>query len=140
MDLKLEDILVMMEKAKSLDLDCFEYQDKDVRMKIRGSKKMRAAGLPEHMLQNTTEENTEEKNTAHAVKAPMVGTFYAAPAEGAEPFVAVGDTVKKGQIIGIIEAMKLMNEIEADADGTVREILVSNESMVEYGQPLILIS
>lgn len=73
------------------------------------------------------------------VESPMVGTFYAAPSEGAEPFVSVGKNVKKGQIIGIIEAMKLMNEIEATADGIVEEILVENETLVEFGQPLLKI-
>jgi acetyl-CoA carboxylase biotin carboxyl carrier protein len=71
------------------------------------------------------------------VKAPLVGTFYVAPGEGKAPFVKVGDTVKKGQIIGIIEAMKLMNEIESDADGVVAEVLAENGKMVEYGAPLI---
>ena len=69
----------------------------------------------------------------------MVGTFYAAPSEGAEPFVSVGDKVKKGQVIGIIEAMKLMNEIEAGEDGIVEEILVENEQLVEFGQSLLKI-
>ena len=70
----------------------------------------------------------------------MVGTFYCAPAEDKEPYVKVGDTVKKGQTIGIVEAMKLMNEIESEYEGTVREILVTNGQMVEYGQPLVRIS
>ena len=69
----------------------------------------------------------------------MVGTFYAAPSEDAEPFVKAGDIVKKGQTIGLIEAMKLMNEINADCSGVVEAIMVENEQMVEYGQPLIRI-
>lgn len=68
------------------------------------------------------------------------GTFYAAPAEDAAPYVAVGDTVKKGQTVAIVEAMKLMNDIESDFDGTVAEILVENGEMVEYGQPLFRIA
>ena len=74
------------------------------------------------------------------VKSPLVGTFYAAPAEDAAPYVAVGDTVKKGQTVAIVEAMKLMNDIESDFDGTVAEILVENGEMVEYGQPLFRIA
>ena len=66
----------------------------------------------------------------------MVGTFYAAPAEDAEPFVAVGDTVKKGQTLAIVEAMKLMNEIESEYDGVIEEVLVENGRPVEYNQPL----
>lgn len=76
---------------------------------------------------------------AHVVKAPLVGTFYEASSEGAKPFVQVGDVVKKGQVLGIIEAMKLMNEIECETDGTVEEVLVKNQEMVEYGQPLFRI-
>ncbi len=72
----------------------------------------------------------------HIVKAPMVGTFYRSSSPSAKPFVEVGDTVKKGQPICIIEAMKLMNEIEADHDGVVKAILVENGQPVEYGEPL----
>ena len=93
---------------------------------------------------------TEEKEAAQAaesaapagniVKSPLVGTFYAAPAEDAEPFVKVGDSVKEGQVLAIVEAMKLMNEIESDFTGTVKEILVENGQGVEFGQPLFVIS
>ncbi len=72
----------------------------------------------------------------HILKSPMVGTFYEAPSPGAPPFIAVGDTVKEGQVLCIIEAMKLMNEIEADASGEIVKILVSNGAPVEYGMPL----
>ena len=77
--------------------------------------------------------------TGNTVKSPLVGTFYAAPAEDAESFVKVGDRVEKGQTLGIVEAMKLMNEIESDYSGTVAEILVNNQEGVEYGQPLFRI-
>ena len=75
----------------------------------------------------------------HVVTSPMVGTFYRAPSPGAEPFVQVGDTVKEGQTICIIEAMKLLNEIESDKSGVVKEILVDNGQAVEYGQPLFVV-
>jgi len=75
----------------------------------------------------------------HVVKAPMVGTFYRSPSPDAKVFVEVGQAVKEGQTICIIEAMKLMNEIEADASGTVKAILVENGQPVEYGQPLFII-
>ena len=74
------------------------------------------------------------------VKSPLVGTFYAAPAEDADPFVSVGDQVKKGQTLAIVDAMKLMNEIESDFDGKVAEIYVENGQAVEYGQPLFRIA
>ena len=75
----------------------------------------------------------------HVVKAPMVGTFYRTPSPDAKPFVEVGQTVKEGQTICIIEAMKLMNEIETDASGVVKAILVENGQPVEYGQALFII-
>lgn len=73
------------------------------------------------------------------IHSPLVGTFYNTPSPDAPPFVSVGDTVKKGQVLAIVEAMKLMNEIESEYDGVVEEILADNESMVEYGQPLFRI-
>jgi acetyl-CoA carboxylase biotin carboxyl carrier protein len=75
----------------------------------------------------------------HAVKSPMVGTFYRAPSPEAKPFVSVGDAVKEGQTVCVIEAMKLMNEIEADASGVIKAILVENGQPVEYGQALFII-
>lgn len=75
----------------------------------------------------------------NVVTSPLVGTFYNASSPEAEPFVKVGDTVKKGQVLGIIEAMKLMNEIECEFDGVVEAILVNNEDVVEFGQPLFRI-
>jgi acetyl-CoA carboxylase biotin carboxyl carrier protein len=82
---------------------------------------------------------TPEAPRGHVLKAPMVGTFYRAASPGAKPFVEVGDTVKSGQTVCIIEAMKLMNEIEADKDGVVKQILVENGAPVEYGEPLLVI-
>ena len=72
----------------------------------------------------------------HYVKSPIVGTFYESPSPGAPPFIKVGDTVTDGQVLCIIEAMKLMNEIESDAAGEIVKVLVSNGQPVEYGQPL----
>jgi acetyl-CoA carboxylase biotin carboxyl carrier protein len=75
----------------------------------------------------------------HQLKSPMVGTFYRAPSPGAPPFIEVGQQVTKGQTLCIIEAMKLLNEIESDATGTVKAVLVENGQPVEYGQPLFTI-
>lgn len=75
----------------------------------------------------------------HVVKSPMVGTFYAASAPGKPPYVAVGSPVKQGDTLCIIEAMKLMNEIEADISGVIKQVLVENGQPVEYGQPLFII-
>ena len=76
---------------------------------------------------------------AKTINSPLVGTFYAAPSEDAKPFVKVGDRVKKGQIVAIVEAMKLMNEIEAECDGVITEILVENATGVEYGEALFVV-
>ncbi|WP_020650483.1 acetyl-CoA carboxylase biotin carboxyl carrier protein [Solimonas variicoloris] len=75
----------------------------------------------------------------HIVKAPMVGTFYRAPSPGAKPFVEIGQTVKAGQVLCIIEAMKMLNQIEADKAGVVVEVLAENEKPVEFDQPLFAI-
>ena len=75
----------------------------------------------------------------HVVKSPMVGTFYRSPSPDAKPFVEVGGTVKEGETVCVIEAMKLMNEIEADFSGTIKAILVENGQPVEYGQALFVI-
>ncbi|MGC8759328.1 MAG: acetyl-CoA carboxylase biotin carboxyl carrier protein [Bryobacteraceae bacterium] len=77
--------------------------------------------------------------TLHPVKSPIVGTFYEAPAPGAEPFVKVGDVVRPGQVLCIIESMKLMNEIEAEISGTIVKRLVENGQPVEYGEVLFLV-
>ena len=87
----------------------------------------------------TFQEAEETILSGNVVKSPLVGTFYNASSPDAEAFVKVGDTVKKGQVLGIVEAMKLMNEIESEFDGTVEQILVENEEVVEYGQPLFVI-
>ena len=81
----------------------------------------------------------EAGQEGHVVKAPMVGTFYRSASPDAKPFVEVGQTIKEGQTICIIKAMKLMNEIEADASGVVKAILVENGQPVEYGQPLFIL-
>ena len=81
-----------------------------------------------------------QKPAGKSIKAPLVGTFYAAPSPDQPPFVQVGDTVKKGDVLMIIESMKLMNEVTSDVDGVVQEILVKNGDAVEYDQPLMILS
>jgi acetyl-CoA carboxylase biotin carboxyl carrier protein len=92
-----------------------------------------------HTPPATGTEAVEEEANHKKLVSPMVGTFYAQPSPDKPPFVKVGDKVKKGQTICIIEAMKLMNEIESEQDGEIVKILVNNEDMVEFGQPLFLI-
>ena len=98
-----------------------------------------AAPAPEAKPSAAAPAAAETSPEGHVVKSPMVGTFYRAASPDAKPFVEVGEVVKEGQTICIVEAMKLMNEIEADASGTVKAILVENGQPVEYGQPLFVI-
>ena len=97
-----------------------------------------AAAAPVAVAAPTATEPTPGEQ-GHIVKSPMVGTFYRAPSPEAKPFVTVGDTIKEGQTVCVIEAMKLMNEIEADAAGVVKAVLVENGQPVEYGQALFII-
>lgn len=86
-----------------------------------------------------TQIKEETKKKYHVIKSPLVGTFYRSPSPGAPPFVEEGDMVSKGQVLCIIEALKVMNEIESDVDGKVSKILVENGQPVEYGQELFYI-
>jgi acetyl-CoA carboxylase biotin carboxyl carrier protein len=134
MNFELDEILTIIDKVKTTGLDSFEYKDNDTKLKIKGTTAVES-GTPIIYRK----EEAADANQDTFIEAPMVGTFYVAPSEDADPFISVGDTVTKGQTIGIIEAMKLMNEIQADSDGVVEEILVTNETTVEYGQPLVRI-
>jgi len=98
-----------------------------------------ASGAPAPAQAPTPATEPEPGQEGHVVKAPMVGTFYRSPSPDAKPFIEVGQAVKEGDTICIIEAMKLMNEIEADASGVVKAILVENGQPVEYGQPLFIL-
>lgn len=146
--MKIEEMKELIKAVSDSKVDEFEFENDDfsVRIakneaKIVASEVVPATVAAPQVMQETTETETETKEaiSGNEVKAPLVGTFYAAPQEGAAPFVSVGDTVKKGQVIGIVEAMKLMNEVESEYDGTVKAVLVENGEMVEYGQPLVVI-
>ena len=146
MELDLDAILKIMDRFDKSNMTGFSYEDGTVSLKLDSEKipvVARAAApaavtIPAN-VENVAPAAEKKEDEGTVVKSPLVGTFYAAKAQGAEPFVSVGDTVKKGQTIGIIEAMKLMNEIESEADGTVAEIYVENEQLVEFGQPIIRI-
>ena len=98
-----------------------------------------AQAAPATMAATPVAAAPEPVDTRHTVKSPMVGTFYLASSPGAKPMVDVGQTVKEGESICIIEAMKIMNEIEADKSGTVVRVLAENGTAVEFGQPLFII-
>ena len=147
--MKIEEMKELIQAVSDSDVDEFKYSDDKCSVRIMKNKTqvvaaeaVPAAAPPVPAAAAPAAADTAEKEPeieGNQVKAPLVGTFYAAPAERADPFVSVGDKVKKGQVIGIVEAMKLMNEVESDFDGTVTDILVENGEMVEYGQPLVVI-
>lgn len=138
--MEFEQILQLINAVSDSELSSFSMEKDGISLSMTTDKTV--AGQPEADGEEKTEKEltkTEVLPSDKIVKAPLVGIFYAAPSEGAEAFVKAGDTVKKGQVIGIIEAMKLMNEIECDYDGVVDAVLIENEQVVEYGQPLFRI-
>lgn len=146
--MEVKEMKELIAAVSSANVDEFQYEDDDFSIKIAKKKAKIAtvdatvAGVPVQtsaIMPETDTDAAEEVISGDEIKAPLVGTFYVAPSEGAEPFVSVGDKVKKGQVIGIVEAMKLMNEVESEYDGTVAAVLVENGEMVEYGQPLMII-
>ncbi len=106
---------------------------------IEGSAPMTTPVIRENKGTALVNVKNEEEENFKIVKSPMVGTFYASSAPDKDPFVKVGDKVHKGQVLCIVEAMKLMNEIESEFDGEIVEICVNNEDVVEYGKPLFKI-
>ena len=91
-------------------------------------------------VESDTEESTEpETISGKTIDSPMVGTFYAAPNPGAKDFVSVGDKISEGDVLCIIEAMKMMNEVKADSSGIIKQVLIENAEPVEFGQPLFVI-
>ena len=111
----------------------------DAALSVQYQPVMKLAAQSAVQNQITGQATGTETFTGNVVKSPLVGTYYAASSPDSAPFVKVGDKVNKGQVLGIVEAMKLMNEIESEFDGTVKEILVENEQMVEFGQPMFVI-
>ncbi len=138
--MKETDIRRYAELMKELGLTGLEITDDKTQVRME-----RSVSVPTRETVYTLSESTGEvRSEASAkdyisVKSTIVGVFYAAPAENAEPYIAVGDSVKKGQTLCIVEAMKLMNEITSDEDGVVSEICVKNGQVVEYGTELFRI-
>lgn len=154
--MEMEKMIELIDAVSKSDLTGFKYEEEGIKLHL--SKKENTCYVTENLsapVNAVTTSAAEIKKAAegdqisgtsakeipvgNVVESPLVGTFYAAPAEDAESFVKVGDRVEKGQTLGIVEAMKLMNEIESDYSGTVAEILVNNQEGVEYGQPLFRI-
>ena len=154
--MEMEKMIELIDAVSKSDLTGFKYEEEGIKLHL--SKKESTCYVTENLSAPVNAVTTsaaeikkaaegdqisgtsaEEIPVGNVVESPLVGTFYAAPAEDAESFVKVGDRVEKGQTLGIVEAMKLMNEIESDYSGTVAEILVNNQEGVEYGQPLFRI-
>ena len=154
--MEMEKMIGLIDAVSKSDLTGFKYEEDGIKLHL--SKKENTCYVTENLSAPVNAVTTsaaeikkaaegdqisgtsaEEIPVGNVVESPLVGTFYAAPAEDAESFVKVGDRVEKGQTLGIVEAMKLMNEIESDYSGTVAEILVNNQEGVEYGQPLFRI-
>ena len=138
-----EVVNALLEVIRGTDVEEIEVEDSGMRVRVkRRSRTKRAvtATTPETApAEKQAEGEIEEWEGYHIVRSPFVGTFYRAPSPGAPPFVEVGDEVKKGQVLCIVEAMKIMNEVEADVDGKIVHIFVKNGDPVEYGQPLFAI-
>lgn len=142
-----KELLELIKTVSDSNILDFQYEQGDTKIVMCSADHAENQSAPVQVReikveQNAVEQQAEaqvEKPVENLVISPLVGTFYVAPAEGAEPFVKVGDEVKTGQTLAIVEAMKLMNEIESEFDGIISEVYVKNGEMVEYGQPLFAI-
>lgn len=150
--MEFEQLITLITAVSDSELTRFSYEENGTVIQMRKEKEQKLVTvngvsqdipvlMEESAGQSTVLNTGKEKETVsgNVVSSPLVGTFYASSSPEAEPFVKVGDSVKKGQVLGIVEAMKLMNEIESEYDGIVKQILVSNEDVIEYGQPMFVI-
>ena len=140
--MNIEDMLTLIEAVKKHGIESFSYKNETEKIVIKKKPKQTVLASELEVLKDVQAYDNEEKEdivsdigSDKVVASPLVGTFYAAPSPESEPFVSVGVQVKKGQVLGIIEAMKLMNEIECEYDGVIEAVLVEDGSVVEYGQP-----
>ncbi len=153
--LSLDEMTELIKAVSGSGLDSFEYKEGDFQISLKSGSSFISSGaqtvmsatpsMPDlSMAMATAAEaatgDDDDEDNMFIIKSPLVGTFYAAPAQDAQPFVKIGDRVKKGQVLAIVEAMKMMNDIESDCDGTIAEICVSNGEAVEFGQPLFKIN
>ncbi len=146
---KIEDIQMLIQAVQDSDLVELIWEENGSRLVLKKAAPVQGAAFPAagvETAQLNAKDTDKGQEVAHrameglvTIEAPMVGTFYRAPAPDAEPYVEVGSIVEVGQPLCIIEAMKLMNEIESEVSGRIVEILVENAQPVEYGQPLFVI-
>ncbi len=140
--MELEDLKELIEYLKETDITEISIEKDGIKVKIKREKMLSPMEISVQKLGSLQEKvtrETEEETRVITVTSPIVGTFFRAPSPEADPFVETGSKVKKGQVLCIVEAMKLMNEIESEIDGVVIKILVDNGQPVEYGEPLFLI-
>jgi acetyl-CoA carboxylase biotin carboxyl carrier protein len=146
MDLrKLKKLIDLVQESGISELEVTEGEEKVRIVKNYGT--FAAAPMPQHyavpaaapVVSSVNLDEEDDVPDGHVVKSPMVGTFYRSPSPGAESYVQIGQNVTKGDTICIIEAMKLLNEIEADASGVIKAILLDNGEPVEFGEPLFVI-
>jgi len=143
--MELSEIKQLMELLKDTDITELQIERDGSKLKIKRERFMpsfESAPPPKQVVHAEVKEEVktaEETERIVTITSPIVGIFHRSPSPGAPPFVEVGNTIKKGQVLCIIEAMKLMNEIESDVDGALLKILVENAQPVEYGEPLFLI-
>ena len=137
--MKKEEILELIKAVSASNLTAFRYKDGEVSLEFECERGLQPTVITNVNLPVPEETVLEKDENLLVIKSPMVGTYYASKSEKSDPYIQVGDRVKKGQAVGIIEAMKLMNEIECEHDGEIVKILMNNEEMVEFGQPLFLI-
>jgi acetyl-CoA carboxylase biotin carboxyl carrier protein len=141
--MELEELKELIEILKETDITEIQLEKDGTKIKIKREKILSSIGIPLHKASSYEEkivtETEEETQRLVTVTSPIVGTFYRSPSPEAPPFVEMNQRVDKGQVLCIIEAMKLMNEIESDIDGIIVKMLVENGQPVEYGEPLFLI-
>ena len=130
----------LVENLKDFGLSELEYQDGQTKIKVsKASKGIEQSKSSAVVSPNKTVLNTSDTTDGIRVKSPIIGTAYLAPEPGAKKFVSVGDKVKKGQTIMIVEAMKTMNHVPSTSDGEVKKVLVEDGQPVEFGQTLVLL-
>ncbi len=138
--MELEDLKGLIELLKETDITELLIEKDGTKVKIKREKIFSSVEIPSPKAQETIIRETEdETQRLITVTSPIVGTFYRSPSPDAPPFIDTGVRIRKGQVLCIIEAMKLMNEIESETDGIVVKALVENGQPVEYGEPLFLI-
>ena len=130
----------LVDNLKEFDLAELEYQDGQIKIKVskatRGSEQIKSSSV---VSPNKSVLKSSEENDGIRIKSPIIGTAYLAPEPGAKKFVEVGDKIKKGQTVMIVEAMKTMNHVPSTSDGIVKKILIEDGQPVEFGQTLVLL-